>query len=181
MIKRALDYGAHTIIVPIYETKPQGVRGAGAIYAPAAFNQNGREYLLSANDNVIIYVQIESRKAVKNVKEITTIDGIDILFIGPNDLASSIGYVTFNHASTPEVQTAITRVLRAGLNTGKYVGHFTLSAEAAAARVGQGFHFVNYGANIIAITAKGEKKVNGGGHVVEEGGGNDVKVDIGYS
>jgi 2-keto-3-deoxy-L-rhamnonate aldolase RhmA len=195
MIVRACKYPS--------ERWPQGVRGAGAMYAPAAFNQNGREYLLSANDNVMVCVQIESRKAVENVEEIAAVDGIDMLFIGPNDLASSMGYVAFDHASIPEVQTAITRVLRAGLDADKYVGHFALSAEAAAARVRQGFHFVNCGADIVAVTAwmtgemdrlrkllaptngheavnKGEKVVNGGGHVVENGSG-DVKVDIGYS
>lgn len=46
------------------------------MFAPAAFNQNGREYLLSANDNVMICVQIETRKAVENVEEIASVDGI---------------------------------------------------------------------------------------------------------
>jgi 4-hydroxy-2-oxoheptanedioate aldolase len=46
------------------------------MFAPAAFNQNGRDYLLSANDNVMICVQIESRKAVENVEEIASVDGI---------------------------------------------------------------------------------------------------------
>jgi 4-hydroxy-2-oxoheptanedioate aldolase len=53
-----------------------GVRGAGAMFAPATFNQTGREYLLSANDNVMICVQIESRKAVENVEEIAGVEGI---------------------------------------------------------------------------------------------------------
>lgn len=123
------------------------------MYAPAAFNQNGREYLLSANDNVMICVQIESRKAIENVEEIAAVDGIDMLFIGPNDLCMSMGYVAFDHATTPEVQTAIKRVLKAGLDAGKYVGHFALSAEAAAAKAKQGFHFVNCGADIVAVTA----------------------------
>ena len=123
------------------------------MYAPAAFNQNGREYLLSANDNIMICVQIETRKAVENVKEIAAVDGIDMLFIGPNDLASSMGYVAFDHASIPEVQEAIATVLKAGLDAGKYVGHFALSAEAAAAKVKQGFHFVNCGADIVAVTS----------------------------
>ncbi|GJC88313.1 2-keto-3-deoxy-L-rhamnonate aldolase [Colletotrichum liriopes] len=131
---------------------PQGLRGAGAMYAPAAFNQTGREYLLSANDNVMICVQIESRKAVENVEEIAAVDGIDMLFIGPNDLASSMGYVAFDHASIPDVQKASARVLKAGLDAGKYVGHFALSADAAAAKYHQGFHFVNCGADIVAIT-----------------------------
>lgn len=123
------------------------------MYAPAAFNQNGREYLLSANDNVMVCVQIESRKAIENVEEIAAVDGIDMLFIGPNDLCMSMGYVAFDHASTPEVQTAIQRVLKAVLDAGKYVGHFALSADAAAAKVKQGFHFVNCGADIAAVTA----------------------------
>ncbi|KAJ9157217.1 Aldolase citrate lyase family protein [Pleurostoma richardsiae] len=170
MMKRALDCGAHAIMVPMCETKeqaeaivrackypspswPNGIRGAGAMYAPAAFNQTGRDYLLKANDNVMVCVQIESRKAVENVEEIAAVDGIDMLFIGPNDLASSMGYVAFDHASIPEVQEATARILKAGLDAGKYVGHFALSADIAAQRYKQGFHFVNCGADIVAITA----------------------------
>ncbi|KAK1496621.1 hypothetical protein CTAM01_08259 [Colletotrichum tamarilloi] len=132
---------------------PQGLRGAGAMFAPAAFNQTGREYLLTANDNVMVCVQIESRKAVENVEGIATVDGIDMLFIGPNDLASSMGYVAFDHALIPEVQEASARVLKAGLDSGKYIGHFAISADAAALKYEQGFHFVNCGADIVAITA----------------------------
>ncbi|KAK1486890.1 hypothetical protein CABS01_13023 [Colletotrichum abscissum] len=163
MMKRALDCGAHAIMEQAeaivrackYPSSrwPQGLRGAGAMFAPAAFNQTGREYLLTANDNVMICVQIESRKAVETVEEIAAVDGIDMLFIGPNDLASSMGYVAFDHASIPEVQEASARVLKAGLNAGKYVGHFALSADAAALKYKQGFHFVNCGADIVAITA----------------------------
>ncbi|KAG7048219.1 HpcH/HpaI aldolase/citrate lyase family protein [Colletotrichum scovillei] len=132
---------------------PQGLRGAGAMFAPAAFNQTGREYLLTANDNVMVCVQIENRKAVENVEEIAAVDGIDMLFVGPNDLASSMGYVAFDHASISEVQEASARVLKAGLDAGKYVGHFALSADAAALKYERGFHFVNCGADIVAITA----------------------------
>lgn len=53
-----------------------------------------------------------------------------MLFIGPNDLASSMGYVAFDHASIPEVQEASTRILKATLDAGKYAGHFALSADA---------------------------------------------------
>lgn len=132
---------------------PQGLRGAGAMFAHSAFNQTSREYLLSANDNVMVCVQIESQKAVDNVEEIAAVEGVDMLFIGPNDLAASMGHVAFDHASIPEVQEAISRVLKAGLDAGKYVGHFALSADVAAAKCKQGFHFVNCGADIVAITA----------------------------
>lgn len=186
MLKRALDCGAHAVMVPMCETAEQaaaiarackypspdagshwapgragggggggggGIRGAGGMFANAAFNQTGRDYLLRANENVMVCVQIESRTAVENVEAIASVEGIDMLFIGPNDLASSMGYVAFDHPSIPEVQEAIARVLKAGLDAGKYVGHFALGAEEAARRYKQGFHFVNCGADIVAVTA----------------------------
>lgn len=52
-----------------------------------------------------------------------------MLFIGPNDLASSMGYFAFDHASIPEVQEAAERILKAAHDAGKYAGHFALSAE----------------------------------------------------
>ncbi|KAJ3543340.1 hypothetical protein NM208_g3628 [Fusarium decemcellulare] len=169
MIKRALDAGAHAIMVPMCETKeqaeqivqsakypsqryPDAFRGTGAMFAPAAFNLSSRDYLLGANDNVMICVQIESRKAVENVKEIASVEGIDMLFIGPNDLASSLGYVAFDHATIPEVQEATQKILDATLAAGKYAGHFALSADTATQKYKQGFHFVNCGADIVALT-----------------------------
>jgi len=53
----------------------------------------------------------------------------DMLFVGPNDLAQSMGYPAFDHAGIPEVQEASARVLRAAHGAGKYAGHFALSAE----------------------------------------------------
>ncbi|RAK85741.1 HpcH/HpaI aldolase/citrate lyase family protein [Aspergillus costaricaensis CBS 115574] len=170
MMKRALDCGAHAIMVPMCETKeqaeaivrgckypssqwPQGLRGAGAMFAPAAFNQSGREYLTHANDNVVIIVQIESRMAVENCAAIAAVPGIDMLFIGPNDLASSLGYFALDHAQIPEVQGATNRVLKASKDAGKYAGHFALSADVAAAKYHQGFDFVNSGADIVALTS----------------------------
>lgn len=123
------------------------------MFAPAAFNQTAREYLGRANDNVMVCVQIESGLAVQNVEAIAAVDGIDMLFVGPNDLAASLGHFALDHASVPEVQEAAARVLGAGLAAGKYVGHFAMGAEVAAQRYEQGFHFVNCGADIVAVTA----------------------------
>lgn len=123
------------------------------MFGPAAFNQTGPDYLLSANENVLVCVQIESRKALENVKEIASVDGIDMLFIGPNDLAASMGYVAFEHPFIPEVQEATKQILQVGKDAGKYVGHFALSADAAAEKYTQGFDFVNCGADIVAVTA----------------------------
>lgn len=117
------------------------------MFAPAAFNQNGREYLTHANDQVVIIVQIESGTAVENCEAIASVRGIgrvpgqsfspevpnkisDALFVGPNDLACSMGYFAFDHATIPEVVLASKRVLRAAKDAGKYAGHFALTATA---------------------------------------------------
>lgn len=115
------------------------------MFAPANFNQNGAQYQNTANDNTVIIVQIETRTAVQNVEEIAGTDGIgkhtkhrsdviklidpDMLFIGPNDLAASLGYFPFDHAKIEEVQIATARTLKACKDADKYAGHFALSAE----------------------------------------------------
>jgi len=76
-----------------------------------------------------------------------------MLFVGPNDLAASMGYVAFEHASIPEIQVATAKVLTAANKSGKYAGYFCLNADAAALRASEGFHFMNCGADIVAITA----------------------------
>ncbi|KAK7226758.1 hypothetical protein V2G26_014761 [Clonostachys chloroleuca] len=101
----------------------------------------------------MVCVQIESRKGVENVERIAAVEGIDMIFVGPNDLAASMGHVAFDHESIPEVQEAIAHVLKVGLAADKFVGHFAVNAEAAAKRIHQGFHFVNCGADIVALTA----------------------------
>jgi 4-hydroxy-2-oxoheptanedioate aldolase len=94
----------------------------------------------------------------------------DALFIGPNDLAASMGYFAFDHPKIEEVQQATARVLKASKDAEKFAGHFALSAdigklviteflslyanerEIAAKRSKQGFHFMNCDADISAIT-----------------------------
>ena len=106
-----------------------------------------------------------------------------MLFIGPNDLAASMGYVPFDHASIEEVQIATSKVLKATKEKGKFAGHFALSAEigathplnpciarsnlnknrisglntnkppTAAQRSKQGWEFMNCGADIVAVTS----------------------------
>lgn len=58
---------------------PQGVRGAGTIFAPPTFHQNDEEYFESANENVILIAQVESRAGVENCEEIAGVDGVGML------------------------------------------------------------------------------------------------------
>lgn len=121
--------------------------------ANASFKASPKEYLRHANSLLTIIVQIETRLGVENCASIASVPGIDALFIGPNDLASSLGYFAFDHPNIPEVQEAIAKVLRAVKDKGKFGGHWCVNAEEAALRRGQGWDFVNCGADVVAIGA----------------------------
>ncbi|CAH0037078.1 unnamed protein product [Clonostachys rhizophaga] len=112
MIKRALDAGAHGILVPMLDTAEEARKvveyskypplGRRGIRAPARGGQHphggpikqltGLEYLAQANSSLVIAVQIETMKGLRNVKEIAEVPGIDVLFIGPFDLGLNIGH-----------------------------------------------------------------------------------------
>jgi 4-hydroxy-2-oxoheptanedioate aldolase len=74
-----------------------------------------------------------------------------MLFVGPNDLCSSMGLSPLNHPNEPRVQEAIARVLKAAHDAGKYAGMFCVSPEQVLQRAEQGFDFMNLGADIVAV------------------------------
>lgn len=130
-----------------------GIRGTGGLFAPANFNISAASYMNHANSNITVIVQIETETGVENAQEIASVPGIDMLFIGPNDLCCSMGYFAFDHKRIPQVQEAVIRVRDAAKREGKYAGYFCLSAEDAAQRAKMGFEFVNCGADIVAISS----------------------------
>ena len=98
IIKRVLDIGAHGVLVPWVNAKeeaeyavrackypPEGLRGCGPRRA-ALFDP---DYLKTANDEVLVVVQIETREAVRNIDDILSVKGIDACYIGPFDLSMS--------------------------------------------------------------------------------------------
>ncbi|KAF7191708.1 2-keto-3-deoxy-L-rhamnonate aldolase [Pseudocercospora fuligena] len=133
----------------------KGTRGTGGLFAPVQgnFGVDGRVYMNHANEMITVIVQIESPLGVENCEAIAGVDGIDALFIGPNDLASSMGFFAFDHARIPEVQEAGRKVLKAAKGKGKFAGYFCLNAEDAARRIEEGWGFVNLGADIVALTS----------------------------
>ena len=106
LVKRGLDTGAHGIMIPLINTKeeaekavqfskypPVGIRGMGlgrAVLFGAAADEYS-DYFARANDEVLLIVQIEHYTAVENIDEILSVPGIDIAFIGPMDLSTSMG------------------------------------------------------------------------------------------
>lgn len=180
MVKRALDAGAHGIMCPMVSTPEEarrfvsycrfpsrkadrpdaskspysylnGVRGVGSPFASPMFGQDMRQYVETANDNVLIAVQIETVEGLANCEEIAQVEGIDMLFVGPNDLTMSLGHMGLDHASNPESQTAIERVRKAAHKAGKYAGMFCTEPEQVVERSKQGFDFMNCGIDFASI------------------------------
>ncbi|KAI1126188.1 Pyruvate/Phosphoenolpyruvate kinase-like domain-containing protein [Nemania abortiva] len=139
MIKRALDAGAHGILIPLLRSAeearkivaaakfpPQGQRGLGSPFAMERFHPipTMTEYLQHANDSLLTIVQIETQEALDAVEEIAEVPGIDVLFIGPFDLGNNIGYPILDGVIRPELEQAIDRILAATTKAGKKAGFF---------------------------------------------------------
>ncbi|MER8804912.1 aldolase/citrate lyase family protein [Mesorhizobium sp. M0998] len=103
LIKAALDHGANGIMVPMVNSgaeaieavssakyPPAGKRGSGA-WRASNYYQNDAEYRKDANSSLAVVLQIETREALNNLDDIASTPGVDALFIGPADLALSLG------------------------------------------------------------------------------------------
>lgn len=155
LIKQLLDIGVQNLLVPMVDTPeqaralvaatrypPQGVRGVGAAVARASRWGARRGYLDLANDEICLLVQAETRTALANLEAICAVDGVDGVFIGPADLAASMGHRGM--PSHPDVQAAIEGAIRTVAASGKAAG--TLTADPAAAR-----RYLELGAAFVAV------------------------------
>jgi 4-hydroxy-2-oxoheptanedioate aldolase len=158
-IKQYLDLGFRTLLVPMVDTAeqaravvaacrypPHGIRGVASATARATGFGKDTAYLAEASDRITLVVQIESRLALENIDGIAAVDGVDALFIGPGDLAASLGHL--GNPAHPEVQDAIDEAKARIDASGKPAGIFALSAADARNRINQGFAFLSIGTDI---------------------------------
>lgn len=169
LIKRVLDLGPDGIMVPLVTTKeeahqavracrypPDGIRGAGVGRAQK-YGLELSEYLATANDEIVVVVQIEHIDAVRNVESILSVPGIGMLFVGPLDLSGSMGLL--GQVGHPEVQKAISQVLSACQSAGMPVGIYSGSAEAAREHAARGFQFVALGIDVVFLANAAKQTV----------------------
>lgn len=160
-IKRALDIGAAGIIAPQVNSAehaarivqaakyaPMGQRGLGIARAHR-YGLQVREYMQSANDDTAVIVQAEHRDAVKHIRDIVAVDGVDGVLIGPYDLSASLGLP--GAVDHPEVRDAIARVRTACLEAGLPIGIFGLTAEAVKPYIEQGFTMIVAGVDTVLL------------------------------
>ena len=171
MIKRALDAGAHGIVVPLLQTAddakrlvssakfpPRGTRGFGSPFSAEKFytDSSGKlsqtDYLQQANDALVTIVQIETKEALANVKEIAEVEGVDVLLIGPFDLGNNIGYPIIESVHD-ELKAAITKIHEAATQAGKHTGIYCTSGEQARDYADKGFRFISAVTDAAALPA----------------------------
>jgi len=117
LIKRVLDIGAQTVMVPYVqnadearaaaaavEYPPKGVRGVAGGTRASRYGRD-KSYLTTARDGICLIAQVETAEALAKLEEIAGVEGIDAVFIGPSDLAASMGHI--GQAAHPEVQAAL--------------------------------------------------------------------------
>ena len=144
-IGRLLDRGALGIVVPMVNSAEEARAAAFAMRYPP---RGGRSFALS------LAVQIETAQAAEHADEIMAVEGVDGCWIGPMDLARSLGV----GVGTPAHQEAILNVLNACRKTGKIPGIYTPNAATARLRIEQGFRFVT-AADDGGLIAEGAQEV----------------------
>ena len=152
MIMKLLDAGAYGIICPMVSTSDDARRFVAACRYPPAGERSfgpargllygGADYFAHADDEVLTIAMIETRAGLENAAAIAAVDGLDALFIGPNDLALALGHPPLAESDVAEVKEAITDILAAGRVANKPVGIFCSTGEAARRRLEEGFAFV---------------------------------------
>ena len=152
VVKRVLDIGAEGVMVPGIRTAeeaeqavactkypPQGFRGIAGVRA-SKFGQDPT-YIKEANDNVAMFLQIETRASVENIEAILSVPGIDVAFVGPNDLAADLGHT--GDMTHTEVVEAIAKVEQAANAKGIVLGSVSRNWEQAKALVDKGYRAVS--------------------------------------
>jgi 4-hydroxy-2-oxoheptanedioate aldolase len=166
IIKRALDVGARSLLIPFVQNAdearkavaaarypPLGIRGVSV--TPRA-NDYGRitNYHRNAHLDLCILVQLETRDALKEIEAVAAVDGVDGIFIGPSDLAAAFGQL--GNPKHPDVQAAIKDAAQRIRATGKSAGFLTGNPDDAEAMFEMGFNFTAVGSDVGILARNAE-------------------------
>jgi 4-hydroxy-2-oxoheptanedioate aldolase len=136
LVKRFLDIGAQALLLPYVQTveeasnavrysryPPQGVRGVAGSTRAAGYGRI-KDYMNRAHEELCVLVQAETRLALRNLEGIAAVEGVDGIFIGPNDLAADLGHLgNWQHPEVWKVmEDAAKRIRKAGKAPGILVG-----------------------------------------------------------
>jgi 4-hydroxy-2-oxoheptanedioate aldolase len=161
LIKRILDIGAQTVLLPYVQNADEARRAVAATrYPPAGVRgvtgsgraaRYGRvaDYLKKADSEICVLVQVETRAALDQLEAIAAVPGVDGVFIGPSDLAASLGHI--GNPQHHDVQTALEDAVRRLTKVGKPAGILTVNEDEAGRYIGWGYLFVAVGVDVALL------------------------------
>jgi len=152
ILMKALDAGAYAVICPMVNSRvdaqnlvawthyaPQGTRSFGPVRATL---YGGADYPQHANQTIVTLAMIETAKAVDNLDEILSVEGLDAIYIGPSDLSLSLGCKVAMDDLDLKAAQAVDHILARAKAHGVVAGIHNATAESALKRIAKGFQFV---------------------------------------
>ena len=167
MIKRVLDIGAQSLLLPYVQNveearaavaatryPPAGVRGVAGTTRASRFGRV-KDYARRAEEELCVLVQVETREALAHIEAIAALDGIDGIFIGPADLHASMGFIgqTAEPSVVPQIEEALRRIRR----TGKAPGILTADEALARRYIEAGALFTAVGVDVSMLAREADK------------------------
>lgn len=168
LIKRHLDQGAQTILLPFVQTPdeaaaavramrypPAGIRGAGGTVRAARYGRV-KDYVARANDEVCLILQVETAEALDRLEAIAQVPGVDAVFIGPNDLATSMGHP--GDPGHPAARKAVLGAIARMKAIGRPVGLLTTDPAFARDCIAAGSSFTAVAVDMGLLIAAAEAR-----------------------
>ena len=161
ILKRLLDVGVQTLLIPFVQSPeeaaravaatrypPRGIRGVASVHRS---NRYGRvaDYFARADDEMCVLVQLENRASVDALEAIAAVDGVDGIFIGPSDLAASLGHLGNN--SHPDVRATLAQACRRAQAVRTPIGILAPLESDARAYLEMGFSYVAVGSDAVVL------------------------------
>lgn len=167
LMKRYLDIGTQSLLVPYVQTEEEaqaavaairfptrGVRGVAGVTRASRFGRV-TDYAIMAEEQLCLLVQIETRLGLDNLERIARTDGIDGVFIGPADLAAGLGHL--GQQGHPEVQAAIQEAIKRIKSCGKPAGILAVDEASARRYIEWGTTFTAVGLDAMVLAREAEK------------------------
>jgi 4-hydroxy-2-oxoheptanedioate aldolase len=169
-IKRVLDTGAFGIVVPMVNSRaeaeaavaaaryaPRGTRSIGGQMHAINFETDPGTYYARANDEILVVLMAEHVRAIEKADEIFSVPGIDVVFIGPNDLHHSMGRPPAFESDHKEFNDALAHIRKVAAKHGIASGIHVADEVAAKRRIAEGFQFIAIGSEAGMMLSKAQE------------------------
>ena len=166
IVKRLLDIGFFNFLFPFIESAEEAKKAVAATRYPPLGNRGisvaqrmnrygtAPDYLKTVNDHICVLVQIESEAGVNSLEAIAEVDGVDGIFVGPQDLSAAFGHI--GQPTHPEMQAIIEKIFTTAIRKGKAAGILTGVEEEARKYMEMGATFVAVGSDLNLLRAATE-------------------------